>query len=203
MLRNLLILSALVLIAMPLRAATPESGTINDTQSAIEFGGGPYVIPNLTNVLQLADQETVCVEGTPTCDIFRFEVNLTTANVDDDQIVVTVGWTDSIPSAPSGEVPEVPDYDLELYDDQTGKLVVQQASAANPEVIILPAGNRKYQLRIIPYATMNVAYTGTVQFVRFEAEKSKAQVFFGGAFGLGAITLLAGLGVLGRKRFLV
>ncbi len=203
MLRNLLLFSALVLTALPSEAATPANGAITDSQTSIEFSGGPYVVPNVTNIVQEAGEETVCEEGTPTCDIFRFEVNLTAANLDEDTIVVTVSWADSIPAPPANPedlVPELPDYDLEMYDDETGVLVVQQASAANPEVMILPAGNRKYQLRIIPYAAMNEPYIGKVQFVKFEEEKGKSQIFFGGALGAGSLLLLTGLGAVARRK---
>ena len=200
MLRTPVIAVILGVYALPALAATPESGTISDSQTSIEFSGDPYVVPNTTNVLQQADQQTICEEGTPTCDIFRFEVNLSDASVDDDTLVITVGWEDDvIPSTPS--VPETPDYDLELYNDATGEFITQQASAANPEVMITVPNNGKYQLRIIPYAGMDQPFTGKVEFVKFEEEKSKAISFFGGAFGLGGLALLAGFGMLRRKRF--
>lgn len=199
MLRNLLLVSALVFAASPSNAATPANGAITDSQTSVEFSGGPYLVPNVTNIAQSADEETICEEGTETCDIFRFEVNLSDASVDDDTLVITVSWeNDVIPSTPS--VPETPDYDLELYNDATGEFITQQASAANPEVMITVPNNGKYQLRIIPYAGMDQPFTGKVEFVKFEEEKSKAIAFFGGAFGLGGLALLAGFGMLARKR---
>ncbi len=200
MLRSPVLALTLGVLALPAIAATPESGAITDTQSSVEFSGGPYVFPNATNLVQNAGQETICEEGTETCDIFRFEVNLTTANVDDDQIVVTVGWNDSIPDDPTGSAPALPDYDLELYNDTTGEFITQQATADNPEIMMVVPNNGKYQLRIIPYAPMAEPYTGKVQFVKFEEEKNLAQTFFAGAFDAGALLLLAGLGVLARRK---
>jgi hypothetical protein len=180
-------------------AATPENGVITDTQTSVEFSGGPYAVPNVTNVLQLAEGETVCEEGTPSCDVFRFEVNLADVNVDDDQLVITVSWDDSIPDAPADDAPKLPDYDLELYNDATGEFITQQATGDNPEILVTLPNNGKYQLRIIPYAPMDVPYAGKVEFVRFEEEESKSLTLFGGALGGSALSALVLL-LLARAR---
>lgn len=195
MLRNLLLISALVIAIEPLLAATPESGTITDSQKTVEWAGGPFIVPNVSPTLGLADQEPVCEEGTEVCDVYRFEVNLSNANLDEDTVVVTVGWEGA---TDVGGLATVPDYDLYLYDDSTGDLIVDQASAANPEIITLPAENRKYRLVIIPFAPMDTVYAGKVTYVPFEEEKSLG--ILGGAFGAGTLLLLTGFGVLARKR---
>lgn len=195
MIRNLWLLCALVVATEPLLAATPESGTITNEKPTLEWTGGPFLVPNLTPTLGLVDQQPVCEEGTPTCDVFRFEVQLTSANLDDDTVVISVGWEGSINLVAA----TVPDYDLYLYDDVTGDLLLTQASAANPEIIILPPQNGKYRLVVIPFADMAEPYAGKVQFVKFEEEKNQALAFFGGAFGAGTLIVLAGFGAMLRK----
>lgn len=183
---------AACLLTVPAMAADPESGAITDAQTAVEWTGGPFFVPNLTPTLGLAGLDPVCEEGTPTCDVFRFEVNLTTANVDDDSVVIRVGWDGA---TDIGGVVTVPDYDLYLYDDTTGDLIITQASAANPEVITVGAQNRKYRLVIIPFADTGVAYHGRAELVKFEAQST----LFGGSLALGALLVLAGLGAWRRR----
>lgn len=195
MLRTPIFALALAVLALPAIAATPESGTITKEQKTVEWTGGPYIIPNLTPTLGLADQPPVCEEGTELCDVFRFEVNLTGANLDEDAVVITVGWEDDgLPSTPAADTP---DYDLYLYDDSTGDLILTQASAANPEVMFLPAENRKYRLDLIPFAAMNQPYSGKVAYVPFEEQKTLG--IFSGAFGPAALLMLA-LGLALRRR---
>lgn len=112
MLRTPVLTLALGVLALPAIAATPESGTITDTQNMIEWTGGPYIVPNLTPTLPAeVSEEPVCVEGTPTCDVYRFEINLTNANLDDDQAILTVEWNDPIPDD-ANPAANLPDYDL-------------------------------------------------------------------------------------------
>src|SRR5690348_11593323 len=76
-------------------AADPASGTLNDTTSKIEWTGGPLFVPNQTNVVEAANQEPVCEEGTPLCDVYRFEVNASNLDSDNDEIHVSVGFDDA------------------------------------------------------------------------------------------------------------
>lgn len=182
--------------ALPAMAATPESAVVSDSQPSAEWSGGPYLTTNITPaVVGLIDEEPVCEEGTPTCDVFRFEVNLSNANLDDDQVVISVEWPDPVPQAQ-----EVPDYDIYLYDDVTGERVTEAATAANPEIMLVTAENRKYRVVIIPFTPMAQPYSGKVSYVPFEEEKSKAQMFFGGAFGAGALLVIAGFAALARRK---
>lgn len=185
--------------ALPAAAADPASGTITDTQTSVEWTGGPYIVPNLTPALGEAFEDPVCEEGTETCDVFRFEINLTSANLDDDLMILTVEWNDSIPDD-ANPAANLPDYDLYLYNDDTGERVATQATAANPEAMFFIPANGRYRLDVIPFAAMNEPYTGKVQFVKFEEEKNTALSIFGGALGTGTLMALAGFAALARRR---
>jgi len=155
-------------------AATPESGAITVDQAKVEFSGGPFVGTNITPlVMGQAGENALCVEG-ELCDVFRFEVNLKKANLEDDIVMVSVEWPDI-----DGVAAEVPDFDVYLYDDTTGELVTSAATADNPEVIVLTAENRKYRLEIIPFAPMAQSYAGRVEYVKFEEDKSGVLGFAG------------------------
>jgi len=196
-----LCLTSLLALMLPAAyAAEPASGTISDDSPSAEWTGGPFVVPNVTPLLGVAEQDPVCEEGTPTCDVYRFEVNLSNADQDNDFITVTVVWADSIPDDPLHEqVGNFPDYDLYLFDDETGDLVVDQASGANPEVITLPPANRKYRLVIIPFMAANEPYTGKVELKSFEDDKSGSGALVGAMDG-GLLALLAAAGLLARRR---
>lgn len=185
-------LASAFLLAGAAGAATPESGTVSDTQHTVEWSGGPFVATNLTPlVLGLAGENALCIEG-ELCDIFRFEVNLSDADLENDIVSVSVEWPDV-----DGVAAEVPDYDIYLYDDTTGELVSTAATAANPEVIVLTAENRKYRLEIIPFAPMAQAYNGRVAYVPFEEDKSV--LGFVGALNPALLALL-GLAALAARR---
>ncbi|HUS23669.1 MAG TPA: hypothetical protein VM369_01870 [Candidatus Binatia bacterium] len=195
--------------AATVTAATPESGTITDEQTTAEFSGGPFIVPNQTNIIQLDDLagdpipvNSVCESDTGmTCDEYRFEVKVSSPNPEDDAIVVRVGWDNSV-TADDGVPPDanvsIPDYDLELYNDETGDFVAQQATGDNPEVMTIPAVNGKYRLVLVPYNAGNTPYTGKVSFEKFEEERGV--LGSAGAFTGVLLPLLGLAGLLGRAR---
>lgn len=182
-------------------AAEPASGTVTNDTPVAEWTGGPYIAPNLTPaVLGQVDMDAICEEGTPTCDVYRFEVNLSSVNPDDDYITITVSWNDTIPDDPIHEqVGNMPDYDLYLYDDTTGTLVTSQATGDNPEIITLPPENRKYKLVVIPFFAANEAYTGKVELKTYAEGKSGSGAVVGALDG-GLLGLFAIAGILGLGR---
>jgi hypothetical protein len=201
--------SALALLSIAVPAATPANGTVTDSTPTVEWTGGPFVVPNQTNVVEIddlagnpVDQNSLCEEDTGlTCDIYRFEVNVSSIDPENDLVVIRVSWDNAVTAddgLPDAANTSIPDYDLELYNDTTGEEIVLQQTGDNPEVITLPAANGKYRLQVIPFNAGNTPYAGKVTFEKFEEDKSGA-LSFAGAFGSGALGLL-GLAALARRR---
>jgi hypothetical protein len=193
--RTTILLAALLAAAPLAQAATPESGRIDDANPTAEWDGGPFLLPNVTNVIQLdsavedvSDENSICEENTGlTCDVYRFEVALTgPIDEEDDILQITVSWQDDF----SGDeaVANVPDYDLELYNEDTGELVKQQATGDNPEILTTALANGRYRLVVIPYAPMDVPYHGVVTHTSYD-ELNKS--LFAGV--LASLLALAGL----------
>jgi hypothetical protein len=170
-------------LAGPALAATPNSGTIDDTTHQLEWSGGPFVMANVTNLLG----DPVCLDEEFTCDVYYLDVNLSNADIDDDLILVEI-------------TPDlVHDFDLYIYDAETGRLVGSSGNdPGEKEQVMLGAENRKYRIVVLPWATAAGTYTGTVTYIPAEHDKSRS--FFGGAIGGGLLVLLAMAGVAGLRR---
>jgi hypothetical protein len=204
--RTTILLAALLAAAPLAQAATPESGRIDDANPTAEWDGGPFLLPNVTNVIQLdsavedvSDENSICEENTGlTCDVYRFEVALTgPIDEEDDILQITVSWQDDF----SGDeaVANVPDYDLELYNEDTGELVKQQATGDNPEILTTALANGRYRLVVIPYAPMDVPYHGVVTHTSYD-ELNKSLFAGAGALGAGVLASLLALAGLRRRR---
>jgi hypothetical protein len=201
------LLAATLLASAAAQAATPESGRIDDANPTAEWDGGPFLVPNVSNIIQLDSavedviaENSICEEATgQTCDVYRFEVALTgPIDEEDDILQITVSWQDDF----SGDeaVANLPDYDLELYNEDTGELVKQQATGDNPEILTTALANGRYRLVVIPYAPMDVPYHGVVTHTSYD-EMNKS-LFAGGALGAGALAalFLALAATRGRRR---
>lgn len=143
-------------------AATPPSGTVDDAHPSTTWTGGPYIFPNLS---PQTGGEPICEEFTVTCDQYRFEVNLSNADVDNDTVIVSVGWNNADA-----------DFDPYLYDDVTGELLVNGAGSANPDIMFVPVRpdgtfNGKYRVVVAPYLPLAETYTGKVEFQKFDENK--------------------------------
>lgn len=167
------------LFTLPALAADPASGKISHAQPAAEWSG-ELLTPNPGG----SDVPVICEEGTPTCDVYRFEAELPDANLDDDLITIKLEW-----SAPAEQV----DIDIYVYDDTTGEeLGSGTAAGGGAEATFIPAVSGKYRVVVIPWAAAAQSYTGVVRYEKFEEGKSALD--FAGAFGAGTLLLLAGLG---------
>lgn len=183
MLRTLALALALAVLAAPAIAADPENGKITEDQRTTEWSGGPFFVPNPYPTVPLE-----CEEGTPICDVFRFEASLPNANLDDDVITITLGW----------ETSDL-DFDFYVYDETTGKQVGSgTASAGGADATTIPAISGKYKVVVYPWAATAEVYTGIVKYEPFEEGKNSV-LGFGGALGAGTLLFLTGLGLLARR----
>jgi len=171
--------------AFPAVAADPASGTIDDEHLTTSWTG-MFIAPNPGG----SEVPIVCEEAAAplTCDVFRFEVNVSDADVENDGIRIDLAWTTA-----------QMDIDLYVYNDETGEQVGSgTAGQGTSDGAFIPAVNGLYRVEIIPWLAAGESYEGTVTYQRFDEEKS-------GIFGAGAVSagvllvLLAGLG-LGLRR---
>lgn len=147
--RNRLALYALVLL-LPLgslSAATPPSGDVSSTKTAVTWSGAP-----------LASNPVACLSSTdPGCDHFI--------------LTITGGGIKNVAIAVKADAGfEGDDYDLFVYDDQ-GVLVGQSATSSSAEsVVIANSGAPYYEVRVQPYlVTPGSTYTGVAEATREQA----------------------------------
>lgn len=155
------LVSASALIAvLAIGAITPPADTLTETH-AVTFTGGPYLVAN----------PSAQVDGNPTCnsvlvcDEFKLTVSgLSAATTASKYIRIEVGW------------PNVGETQFDLYvfagDTATGKVIAQNLgdqSYVDPDVVLIPAVNGIYTLRIVPFLPNGQSITGKVTLVPFPA----------------------------------
>lgn len=175
-------LTACVLFTGAAGAADPESGKITEDQPTTEWSGGPVLVPN-----PYPTAPVECQEGTPICDVFRFEADLPNANPEDDLITITLGWGTS-----------QMDFDLYVFDEATGEQVGSgTAGAGTSDAAIIPAVSGKYKVVVYPWAAAAETYTGVVKYEPFD-EGQKSLLGFAGALGGWTLAIMTLLGFLAR-----
>ncbi|MDQ1446844.1 MAG: hypothetical protein QOI20_3308, partial [Acidimicrobiaceae bacterium] len=142
-----------------LAATTPPSGTLTDSSGPLTFTGGPYLVANPSS------QAT----GTPTCnavlvcDEYALTVSgLSAATTASKYIRVEVKW------------PELGEAQFDLYvfagTTATGAPIassIGNMTYVDPDVVLIPAINGSYTLRIVPFNPQGLSITGTVSLVSF------------------------------------
>src|ERR1044071_2369378 len=148
-----------LLAVISFATTTPSSGTLTDSSGPLTFTGGPYLIANPSS------QAT----GTPTCnavlpcDEYALTVSgLSAATTASKYIRVQVGWPEL------GEA----QFDLYLFSGTTATGHVIAKSIGNqtyvdPDVVLIPAINGTYTLRIVPFNPQGLSITGTISLVPF------------------------------------
>lgn len=127
------------------QAPTPASGTISAGSPTLSYSDGPFVIPNAT-----------AQAGAPICTVPMSCSDFTltvAANDPTKQVRVSVAWP--ITTA---------DFDVYVYSDPPTNTMLAgtSASSADPEVVILPASNATYTIKVVPFAPAGQTYTTTV-----------------------------------------
>jgi hypothetical protein len=140
-------------------AITPPAGTLTETSGTVTFTGGPYVVPN----------PSAQANGIPTCnaalecDEYKLTVSgLSAATTASKYIRIEVGW------------PNIGETQFDLYvfkgDTATGKIIAQNLgdqSYVDPDVVLIPAINGVYTLRIVPFLPNGQSITGKISLVPF------------------------------------
>ena len=140
---------------------TPPNGTLTDSSGPVTFTGGPYLVAN----------PSAQANGIPTCnavlvcDEFALTVSgLSAATTASKYIRVEVRW------------PEAGETQFDLYvfqgDTATGRVVAQNLgdqTYVDPDVVLIPAVNGSYTIRVVPFLPNGQSITGTVSLVPFPA----------------------------------
>jgi hypothetical protein len=148
-----------LLAVVAFATTTPSSGTLTDSGGPLTFAGGPYLVPNPSS------QAT----GTPTCnsllpcDEYALTVSgLSPATTASRYIRVEVRW------------PELGEAQFDLYvfsgTTATGTLIAKSLgnqTYVDPDVVLIPAINGLYTLRIVPFNPQGLSITGMISLVPF------------------------------------
>ena len=156
-----LCLAGILLAVVSFAVLTPPAGTLTEVSGPVTFTGGPYLVSNPSSQ----------ANGTPTCNAvlvceeFTLTVSgLTPATTASKYIRVEVRW------------PEVgtSQYDLYVFEGTTatGHIIAQNLgnqTYVDPDVVLLPAINGTYTLRIVPFLVppTGSTITGTINLVPF------------------------------------
>src|SRR5437868_10045096 len=140
---------------------TPPAGALTEISGPITFIGGPYLVANPSSQ----------ANGVPTCnallvcDEFALSVSglspITTATK---YIRIEVRW------------PNVGETQFDLYvfqgDTATGRIIAQNLgdqTYVDPDVVLIPAVNGTYTIRVVPFLPNGQSITGLVSLVPFPA----------------------------------
>ncbi|HEX8897557.1 MAG TPA: hypothetical protein VF751_02570, partial [Chthoniobacterales bacterium] len=140
---------------------TPSKGTLTDKSGPVTFTGGPYLVANPSSQ----------ANGVPTCnavlvcDEFALTVSgLSAATTASKYIRIEVRW------------PEVGETQFDLYvfqgDSATGQIIAKNLgdqTYVDPDVVLIPAINGSYTIRVVPFLPNGQSITGTVSLVPFPA----------------------------------
>ena len=143
-------LSLFVSFAAP--AATPASGSLTEAEPILTWGGGPFVAPNPTPLV-----EPQCLPGGVVCDVFALTVEVSDEFRADEankkeRVTFAVAWPNASGSG---------DFDVYLRD-ASGALVADAATSAQPEVIVVPLSvlkNGDYTFEVITFLPLGESYT--------------------------------------------
>jgi hypothetical protein len=153
--------SAGLLLAMFSFAATPPSGTLTDVSGPLTFTAGPFLVPNPSSQ----------ANGIPTCnaalvcDEYALTVSgLGATTTATKYIRVEIKW------------PELGEAQFDLYvfqgNSATGKVIAQNLgnqTYVDPDVVLIPAVNGSYTVRVVPFNPQGLSITGTISLVSFPA----------------------------------
>jgi hypothetical protein len=140
-------------------ALTPPTGTLTESSGAVTFNGGPYLVPNPSSQ---ADGVPTC-NAVLVCDEFALTVSgMSAATTASKYIRVEVRW------------PEAGETQFDLYvfqgDTATGHVIAQNLgnqTYVDPDVVLIPAVNGSYTIRVVPFLPNGQSITGTVSLVPF------------------------------------
>jgi hypothetical protein len=155
------VIAGLSLAVFSFATITPPGDTLTDSSGPRTFTGGPYLVANPSS------QAT----GTPTCnavlvcDEYTLTVSgLSAATTASKYIRVEIKW------------PELGEAQFDLYvfegTTATGHIIAQNLgnqTYVDPDVVLIPAINGTYTIRVVPFNPQGLSIQGTVSLVPFPA----------------------------------
>ncbi len=158
----LLTITGFSLAILTFATLTPSAGTLTESSGAVTFVGGPYLVANPSS------QAT----GTPTCDPTN------AALVCDDYTLTVSGLSAATTASKYIRIevrwPELTETQFDLYvfagASATGEPIASSLgdqTYVDPDVVLIPAINGTYTLRIVPFLPNGQSITGKVSLVPF------------------------------------
>ena len=154
-----LVSTSALLTVVSFATITPPGGTLTDVSGPLTFTGGPYLVANPSS------QAT----GTPTCnavlvcDEYTLTVSgLSAATTASKYIRIHVAWMEL------GEA----QFDLYVFSGSSasGQLIatsIGNMTYVDPDVVLIPAINGTYTVRVVPFNPQGLRITGTISLVPF------------------------------------
>jgi hypothetical protein len=154
-----LVSASAFLTVLSFATITPAGGTLTDSSGPLTFTGGPYAVANPSS------QAT----GTPTCnavlvcDEYTLTVSgLSAGTTASKYIRIEVKWMEL------GEA----QFDLYVFSGPTATGAPIATSIGNmtyvdPDVVLIPAINGTYTIRVVPFNPQGLSITGTISLVPF------------------------------------
>ncbi|MEY2556933.1 MAG: hypothetical protein QOE34_358, partial [Verrucomicrobiota bacterium] len=151
--------ASVFLVMLSFAATTPTGGTLTDASGPLTFTGGPYLVAN----------PSAQANGIPTCnaalvcDEYALTVaGLSTPTTASKYIRIEVKWQEL------GEA----QFDLYVFqgNSATGKIIAQSLgdqTYVDPDVVLIPAVNGSYTIRVVPFNPQGLSITGTISLVAF------------------------------------
>ena len=142
-------------------ATTPTGGILTDVSGPLLFTGGPYLVANPSSQ---ATGTPICNAVLP-CDEYTLTVSgLSAPTTATKYIRIEVKWPEL------GEA----QFDLYVFSGTTATGGVIASSIGNmtyvdPDVVLIPAINGTYTLRIVPFNPQGLSINGTISLVPFPA----------------------------------
>jgi len=152
-----LCLIGMLLGVVAFATTTPNNGTLTDSSGPLTFTGGPYLIANPSSQ---ATGVPTCNAVLP-CDEYALTVSgLSPATTASKYIRIEVRW------------PELGEAQFDLYvfsgTTATGTLIAKNLgnqTYVDPDVVLIPAINGFYTLRIVPFNPQGLSINGTVSLI--------------------------------------
>src|SRR6266404_242979 len=133
-------------------AATPNGGSLTDASGPLTYASGPFLVANPSSQ---ANGTPICSAPLP-CDDYGLSVNVSPATTANKLIKVKVAW-------PTIQA----QIDLYILDASNTIIAAYLSSNTNvdPDLLLFPAVNGSYTVRIVPFNPQGQSTTATISLV--------------------------------------
>lgn len=135
------------LLVVPVKSSTPSSGTLTDQNPKLTYTAGPFLLPNVSAQVNFI---TPTCDAADPCDTFTLNVNVAAGDASTMQIMILTSWPN--PTA---------DFDTYVFDAK-GNLITFNNSAADPEMLTIPAVSGTYSVVVVPFTPLGQSIAGTI-----------------------------------------